>query len=842
MAEKDGTQGGAVAKIDFSALELELDKELDSLFAPITQPPASPTTLEPDRPASQTGPDCAGGESALCEETPQSDSVAVKKDNAFDSLLAPAMHEPVAVQDYPSAGELQNDAGGQLDFSAFSAEVDKEIDSIFAPQVTPQADTTAQLKPDLDLPSLTLDPADILLVDEPKQGAGSFSDRGSESDSISVLPQESSTEPLELESVEEPDAPPPLLDPGSLEQDSTISFDIDEITSQIDKEIDSMFVPAAAEPPSAAPEPPAAHLAESPQDVPAPVKEQVDDSPGASFDFGAIEKEIDSLFVPAKMEAEPSQPAEVFKPTPVEEILPSAGASAPEPVVESVLPLDEEQSQPRQESDFRIYPLEDDLPRLIEVFNVAYLSLDWEVSEDNLLKLQSALKDLEPYAVRSSDAVPIFKIMNAVLQRFILKPQSANSRLIELIRESQGLLAHVLLMKGETGQQEKERLNNLIERFQEMRKRALAIKREAKSRKLSELSAERGDATVPVESGAFPELPEAEPAAIELIQDVETPLHPSSEGIFSEPAAPPPIPEAGPPVEPAIPEEVDAAVQERRTPHAPQTWMEKSCESLLESLSVIDTQMQRLRQIEAVLTRNAVLAPLAEKVTKIRIALEDQALSLRNQEQLWRERTQLLYQADAAAAVSGCDALSLEVSSAEIPEKLWSEPAGSSRQSRQLDIYTIAFAEKPFAIPAENIVKVEPAARKKILGILKHGYASLADFKPLFRSIKAGVLGHWASLPTKELKSCKFEPVDFQAVEPADIVDDRYVAVFASNGERHGIIFAQATGFIEGATIHSDNAGQTFETEDGRYPFFDLDHLFSRAGLDPNGASASGRG
>ncbi len=842
MAEKDGTQGGAVAKIDFSALELELDKELDSLFAPVTQSPAAPTTMEPDRPASQTGPDCAGGESALCEETPQSDSAAVKKDSPFDSLSAPAMREPVAVQNDPSEGELQNDAGGQLDFSAFSAEVDKEMDSIFAPQVTPPADTTAQLKPDSDLPPLTLDPADILLVDDPNQSAGSFNDRGSEVDSTSVPPQESATELPPLEPEEEPGAPPPLLDPGSRDQDSTISFNIDEITSQIDKEIDSMFVPAAPEPPSAAPEPPAAHLAESPQEMPAPVKEQLDDSPGASFDFGAIEKEIDSLFVPAKIEAEPAQPVEAFKQVQAEEIRPSTGTSEPEPAVEPVLAIDEEESRSRQESDYRIYPLEDDLPRLIEVFNVAYLSLDWELSEDNILKLQSALKDLEPYAVRSSDAVPIFKILNAVLQRFILKPQSANSRLIELIRESQGLLAHVLLMKGETGQQEKERLNNLIERFQEMRKRALAIKKEAKSRKLSELTAERADASVNVESGGFPELSEAEPAAIELTQDVETPLHPSSEAIFPEPAAPPPIPEAGPPVEPAIPDEVEAVVQERRTPHVPQTWMEKSCESLLESLSVIDAQIQRLRQIETVLTRNAVLAPLAEKVTKIRIALEDQALSLRNQEQQWRQNALSLYQSDAASAICGSNSVSEEVRDTEIPEKLWSEPAGSFGQSQQLDIYTIVFAEKSFAIPAENIVKVEPAARKKVLGILKHGYASLADFKPLFRSIKAGVLGHWANLSAKELKSCKFEPVDFQAIEPSDIVDDRYVAVFASNGERHGIIFAQATGFIEGATIHSDNLGQTFETEEGRRPFFDLDHLFSHAGLDPNGAAASGRG
>ncbi|MHC1726369.1 MAG: hypothetical protein AB9866_10230 [Syntrophobacteraceae bacterium] len=810
MAEKDGTQSEAVAKIDFSALELELDKELDSLFAPVMQSPAAATMAPPIEPKPnilQTGfdptdsrPDCSDPALGL-------GSTTAKSDEAFDSIFAPAIQAPTAsapalpLEPGQAAGGSLDDTAGQLDFSAFSAEVDRELDSIFAPTMptTAIADTEQKIEEKAGPPPFTLDSEGL---NGNKAG----------------------------------------------DEKAALQFDLNAITSEIDKEIDAMFVPATPDPPCAAPEKPIESRVVSPQPLPEPVQEQAADVSATSFDFDAIEREIDSLFVPAKTEQEGKQ--EVIQPVAAfeekvqtEQILPTAKAPDPEPVLEPAITMDSEPFPPQSATDFRIYPSDDELPRLIEVFNVAYLSLDWELSEDNLLKLQAALKDLEPYAVRSSEAVPIFKIMKAVLQRFMLKPQAVNSRLIELIRESQGLLAHILLMKGDTGQHEKERIAYLIDRFQEMRKRALAIKMEAKkSTPATDLLPDRADDIKPTASeSAAPEPLAAKPAAIEPPLEEIAPELPAAEPDSPEPVPtelviPEPLVVEVAPQEAARAPEADRSIQDSHPLRELHIWMEKSCESLSEALLVIDMEMHRIKQLEAVLNRNPSLMPLAEKLNKIRSTLEHQALSLRGEEERWRENTVSLLQIDAGQTIA-LSAASEEAESIPAIETAWAEPLLS--EARQLDIYTFTFAGKSFAIPAHNIVKVEPATRKKILGVLKRGYVSLTDFKPLFRSIKIGVLGEWANLPVKELKSYKFEPVNYQTVQPADIVEDRYVAVFASDSERHGIIFAEETGFIEGATIHSDNSGDTFETEEGRHPFFDLNSLYSRAGLDPNGASAS---
>ena len=74
----------------------------------------------------------------------------------------------------------------------------------------------------------------------------------------------------------------------------------------------------------------------------------------------------------------------------------------------------------------------------------------------------------------------------SILKRLADKPHAINSRLVQLIRDSQGLLAHMLLIEGETGPHEKQRLKSLIEGFQELRQRALAVKAAATSPRAGE--------------------------------------------------------------------------------------------------------------------------------------------------------------------------------------------------------------------------------------------------------------------------------------------------------------------------------------------------------------------
>ena len=120
-----------------------------------------------------------------------------------------------------------------------------------------------------------------------------------------------------------------------------------------------------------------------------------------------------------------------------------------------------------------------ELSKLIEMFNAAYLSLDWEFSRENILKLLAALHQLEPFASRYADAGSVLRILEVILKRLVDKPHAINSRLVQLIRDSQGLLAHMLLVEGETGPDEKQRLKDLIESFHELRQRALAVKAKA---------------------------------------------------------------------------------------------------------------------------------------------------------------------------------------------------------------------------------------------------------------------------------------------------------------------------------------------------------------------------
>ena len=95
-------------------------------------------------------------------------------------------------------------------------------------------------------------------------------------------------------------------------------------------------------------------------------------------------------------------------------------------------------------------------------------------------KFLAALNQLEPFASRSADAGSVLRILDTILKRLVDRPHAINSRLVQLIRDSQGLLAHLLLIEGEVGPHEKQRLKSLIEGFQELRQRALAAKAAAK--------------------------------------------------------------------------------------------------------------------------------------------------------------------------------------------------------------------------------------------------------------------------------------------------------------------------------------------------------------------------
>ncbi len=217
-----------------------------------------------------------------------------------------------------------------------------------------------------------------------------------------------------------------------------------------------MFVPAA----KGAPEGPESSPAgsEQPADVAAIFEtpaEPASATPEAEFDLDTfqltIDREIDSLFSPSAGQTgqdeiadvspeAPDRPKPVSKPAPV---------APPQPT-----PFDfqEDRFSPGPPIEFKTkYPSRAELPKLVEVFNAAYLSLDWEFSRDNIRRLESALEDLESFLDSAPGAASIYKILKAILARLSARPQAANTRIVELVRDCQGLLAHLLLMQETPG-------------------------------------------------------------------------------------------------------------------------------------------------------------------------------------------------------------------------------------------------------------------------------------------------------------------------------------------------------------------------------------------------------
>ena len=411
--------------------------------------------------------------------------------------------------------------------------------------------------------------------------------------------------------------------------------DLKTLELEIDKGIDSLFVPVIRR---AEGDPVAA--ANAGQD-PHPQKGEPSESPGAPLNLDAvqieIDREIDKLFVP-------SRHSDLF----------SGLSTSSEPGAPST-----------------------GLPGLIEQFNAAYLSLDWDFSRENLKKFIDALQRLEPMASHSPDAKSVFKIMEVILKRLLNRPNAVNTKLVQLIRDSQGLLAHMLLIEGKSGPSEKQRLKELVEKFQDLRQKALAAKA----------------------GSASPDLSGAPPTG--------TPS--ASTGILSQPDI---------------------------------------------SLSALSTTVPDR---------------------------SDDKTPLRAQKE------------DTAQAVA---------SSPEPGEK--SDPV--LRGIRHADACLLVTDGKCFALPASCVLKAARSTRRIGRRVFKRGYATLSDFKPLFRGVKSGVLGQWAELHPKELRSYKFEPLGFDLAGHADATGP--IAVLAADDQTHRIIFCDALSFISDAEIADESPAE----------------------------------
>lgn len=665
--------------VDFDALGIEIDKEIDALFVPAGQTPAE---------------------------------VAAPS--------APAMEQPAiaAAAPVPPASALSNG----LSMGALEVEIDKEIDSLFvpAPQMMPK---------DAKLPVLTLE---------------------------QTAAEEATTPPA--------DTPRNGLDMGALEV-------------QIDNEIDALFVPAPKTTPEA-PEPTIQKM-EAPHDEETLTATPAD-TPRKEFDVGALEVQIDdgidALFVPA------------VKPVPAAPVGPDTDRTAvhtelPELVLESetLKPAATAQQRPsvpagdildRDEIPISaVYTSKPRISALVEAFNAAYLSLDWDLSPENLGKLRTALKDLEPFTDRAPGSAPIVKILKSVLSRLRMNPQSIDPALLEMIRDSQGLLAHMLLMDGEPGPQEKRRIKGIIERFQVMMGKA------------------------PREKAAQSAPPVAE-----------------------EPA--------GPAQTETMPE--GCSLRELRF------WMKGVGSSLHEALAGTDAELRRLRQLEGTLSKTRALAPLVDRLTDIRNGVERRMKILKEEHSEWQSRIGWVETLERAGSYPPSPQ---QEHAADAALPVTAEPVEPAQELRKEDVCLFNLSGKPFALLSAHVVKVQQISHRKAEKILKRGYASLVDFKPFFGSLKSGILGNWTSVSRKDLQSYKFEPL---CSGPFDKTES-HNAILVSSGDKHGIVIADPGGTefhtkVE-ITVEPGSCRQAFAaiaSEAGKgVPVLDLDRVFDEKTWTP---------
>ena len=544
---------------NLDALQVEIDKEIDSLFVPEGMP------------AKDEGPVQIGRheQPKRTQRTAEEPKTAGKTRNFPESRPGPGIKE--------SAGS----PGDGFNLDALQVEIDKEIDSLFVPAGMPAKDEG---------------PVQIDRHEQPKRT------------------QRTAEEPKAAGKTRNF----PESRPGHGIQESAGSsgdgFNLDALQVEIDKEIDSLFVPAVK--PARTKDRFRSAVMSSlrgrrerrrnpkqrgkpaifPNPGLGPGIQESAGNPGDGFDLDALQvemdKEIDSLFVPAVEPDKDEEPVQIGRheqpktaqgrsPVMDEESLRGsrkAGGPSLESSHGAALRAKYDESPHENTSDSKRHHFHE-LSKLIEMFNAAYLSLDWELSRENIQKFLAALLQLEPFAARSADAGSVLRILEVILKRLADKPHAINSKLVRLIRDSQGLLAHMLLVEGETGPDEKQRLKDLIERFQDLRQRALAVK-----------------------AGA------TRPRAGE-------PAQPSAPSHKPQPPA----------------EDLPARVLPEPDKGSLQEFLEvvEKTYALSENLEIIDTQIAHLRKIETVLARTPALLPVAQRLKGIERALEDQVDSVR---------------------------------------------------------------------------------------------------------------------------------------------------------------------------------------------------------------------
>lgn len=614
----------------------------------------------------------------------------------------------------------------EIDFDAFEKQIDLEIDKLFiasesAAPISAQAGKTGGGKEDeiegtIEMEPLVLDDADILFAEEP-----AASSREGETE-IDLPPEEVEFIMPEDEPIAYSQRLEPQAEAENRKEGLEAQIPFEEFGEQTEPQIE-FSIPASAEEVFSRPD--------TASFAPDEIRE-----PEISFPKSEAERQKAAFKEPYPID----RPLEPHFELRVEE---TPRISQPEESFEQMLSLADEQGET------------DELDRLIEALDIAYLSLDWDFSSENVAVLENAVSDLKPYWEKIHEAASIQKVIRAVLQHLKNRPNALSPPLIEFISESLEFLKALVLSETGPGPAEKAQLKSLLDR----------------------LHAIKGGRT------------EAAPS--------------------SEPSS--------------------AAVQSAAALIGPQLrdfceWMALFRNRSGQAVQSLNEETQRLVQLEQVLGKKPALAPVTARLTKARSSVEQFIASFRSDESEWEKRMESLrlleqtLKADisssspAAAAASPASSqppassppAAQPVAEPALPREPFKETLAKTIETRQDKLFLFQAGGKRFALPASSVVKIEKVPDRKARKLLGRGYATLDDFKPLFKSIKTGLLGDFNYLAPKELKGYRFLPLPLESIKSAqqssagaflpELPPLVGAVILLSNRKRHVMIFTDPSG------------------------------------------------
>jgi len=513
-----------------------------------------------------------------------------------------------------------------------------------------------------------------------------------------------------------------MLNPGNTEEKGKMAeIDFDAFDEQIDKEIDKLFT----------------HPSENAGGAPGPGTFGSNDAPPpwgaegspprpARTDSPSVELKPDPRTATAVPRPRPiPKPADPFVPVPAkpapDETVPVPGAVSSEKGLEGFL----------------------------EAISVAYLSLEWEISRENLVQLELALEKVEPYCNRGPEAAALLKILKSLLQRLRVRSSSTTPRVAEMVRDSYFLLRRVLQNSSKATVQDRKELNGLIARLKSLR--------------------------------------EPSAAAVEKLG-----------------SQPPPAPRVSP-GESSVPSPASLSLVPGEVPAAPgdlKTWLSGYWEEVNAYVARAEEDGKRLAKIVEILDKVPALKAVSSHMARIRINLEKQVLFQKEKNWEWvAQMERLLAPPERTPPVAtqknngGEDLVSRDVAPAatQTPTAPGETEEGSRTVGKEQEFCVFRIGGHPLAVPASGLVKYQKVSSRQAKKILKQGRAALGDFKDFWGNIRKGLVGSWKELPAETLKSSCFLSVPRDRLgtvgEPVGTS-----VLLLSNGTEHGLLLVDSTG------------------------------------------------